>query len=129
LPVEIQNEAAAGILNQAQIKQIYSLPSAEDQYEAVKRIKNSRLQGVRGLDVGKKPDEKPFVKKRQSKGNVQEMINHLGKSVGFGLETRCLAWANGEITSADLYFDIKSEMDKLGKPYDLTFLMKGTGNV
>jgi len=128
LPIEIQNEAAAGILNQAQIKQIYSLTSTEDQYDAVKRIKNAKLQGVRGLDVGNKPENKPFVKKRQPKVVVQEMINHIGKHVGFGLCTRCLAWANGEITSAELYFDIKVEMDELGKPYDLSFLTREARN-
>jgi len=126
LPIEIQNEAAVGILNQNQIKQIYSLQSKDDQYEAVRKIKNSRLNGVRGLDVGKKPEDKPFQKKRQSKTNVQDMIEHIGKNLGFGLPTRCLAWANGEISSADLYFDIKIEMDKLGKEYDISFLMKGS---
>jgi ParB-like chromosome segregation protein Spo0J len=119
LPVEIQNEAAAGLLNQAQIKQIYSLPSKEDQYEAVKKIKNSC---VRGLDVGKSTKEKPFTKKRQPKNCVQDMINHIGSTVGYCLATRALAWANGEITGAQLYFDIKDEMNKQGKPYDITFL-------
>jgi ParB family chromosome partitioning protein len=122
LPVEIQNEAAAGILNQAQIKQIYSLPSKEDQYEAVKKIKNSQVMGVRGLDVGKTTKDKPFTKKRQPKNCVQDMINHIGSTVGYGLATRALAWANGEITGAQLYFDIKDEMNKQGKPYDITFL-------
>lgn len=125
LPIEIQNEAAAGLLNQSQIKQIYSLPTKDDQYEAVKKIKNSLVNGVRGLDVGSKPEDKPFQKKRQPKTNVQEMIDHIGKNLGFGLPTRCLAWANGEISSADLYNDIKAEMDKLGKNYDLSFLHKG----
>lgn len=124
LPDAIQNDAAAGILNQAQIKQIYSLPSETDQYDAVKKIKESKVRGIRGLDVGKKPIEKPFVKKRQAKTTVQDMINHIGKNVGFCLATRCLAWANGEISSAELYFDIKAEMDTLGKPYDLSFLTK-----
>lgn len=124
LPTAIQAEAAAGMLNQAQVKQIYSLPTETDQYEAVKKIKESKLRGVRGIDVGKKPAEKPFVKKRQSKTNVQDMIEHIGKHLGFSLTTRALAWANGEISSADLYFDIKLEMEKLGKPYDLSFLTK-----
>ncbi|MFA5758543.1 MAG: ParB/RepB/Spo0J family partition protein [Clostridia bacterium] len=125
LPVEIQNEAAAGILNQSQIRQIHSLPTKEDQYEAVKKIKNSKLKGVRGLDVSNSAKDKPFVKKRQSKNSVQDMIDHLGKTVGFGLHTRCLAWANGAINSAELHFDIKHEMDKQGKEYDISFLTKG----
>jgi ParB family chromosome partitioning protein len=56
LPEAIQNEAAAGMLNQSQIKQIYSLKTPERQYEAVRKIKNSLASGIRGVDVGKKPE-------------------------------------------------------------------------
>ncbi|KKL57084.1 hypothetical protein LCGC14_2239000, partial [marine sediment metagenome] len=47
-------------------------------------------------------------KKRQSKGSVQDMIDHMVKTIGYGLHTRALAWANGEINSAELFFDIRS---------------------
>ncbi|MFA5758462.1 MAG: ParB/RepB/Spo0J family partition protein [Clostridia bacterium] len=124
LPAVIQAEAAAGMLNQAQIRQLCSFGSEEEQYEAVRKIKESKLRGERGLDVGKKPSEKPFVKKRQSKAAVQDMIIHIGKNLGYSLTTRALAWANGELSSAELYFDIKSEMDQQGKFYDISFLTK-----
>lgn len=107
LPVEIQEEAAAGMINQYQIKQIYGMGSKEAQYEAVRKIKNARLNGERGIDLGKKAKDDPFKKKRQSKTAVQEIIDHLGASIGFGLHTRVLAWANGSINSAELFFDIK----------------------
>jgi ParB family chromosome partitioning protein len=122
LPEAIQKEAAAGILNQAQIKQIYSLKDPDQQYAAVKKIKNSQVQGIRGIDVGKKAEEKPFTRKRRSKVQVQEMIDYLGEHVGYGLHTRVLAWANGAISTADLYFDIKDESDKQGKPYTIPFM-------
>lgn len=107
LPTQIQDEAAAGLLNQYQIKEIFSLDTKERQFEAVKEIKNARLRGEKGVSVGKKPKENPFQKRRQPKNVVQEMINHMSKSIGFGLHTRTLAWANGEINSAELFFDIK----------------------
>ncbi len=115
LPDEIQAEAAAGLLNQAQIKQIFGLKTKDRQFDAVKKIKNARLRGEQGISVAKAPEQDPFKKKRQPKNVVQDMIGHLGESVGFGLHTRCLAWANGEISSAELYFDIKrfaTEHDK-----------------
>ncbi len=117
LPAEIQEEAAAGMINQYQIKQIYSMGSKDEQYAAVRKIKNARLNGERGVDVGKKAKDDPFKKKRQSKTSVQEMIDHIGSAVGFGLHTRVLAWANGEINSAELFFDIKRFADQNGVDY------------
>lgn len=107
LPDDIQQEAAVGILNQYQIRQICTLDNRDKQYDAVKRIKNARLNGDRNIDVGKKPAEDPFKKKRQSKTAAQTMMTHMAKTIGYGLHTRVLAWTNGEINSAELYFDIR----------------------
>lgn len=117
LPEEIQEEAAAGILNQKQIKELFSLSGKTEQYEAVKKIKNARMRGEKGVSVSKPPSEDPFKKRRQPKNVVQEMIEHIGSRVGFGLPTRCLAWANGEINSAELFFDISNYADSQGIPY------------
>jgi ParB/RepB/Spo0J family partition protein len=126
LPEVIQEEAAAGIINQQQIKQIYGLKrTSEDpmkvleaQFAAVRKIKNALLNGEKGISVAKAPKLDPFKKKRRQKNEVQDMIHHIGKNgPGFGLSTRCLAWANGEINTAELDFDIKHECRKLGKPY------------
>jgi len=119
LPTEIQNEAAAGFLNQYQIKEIYGLRDNEKRFAAVKRIKEARLRGEKGISVGKKPEESPFKKKRQPKNIVQEMIDHMGKTIGYGLYTRALAWANGEISSAELYFDIRRYAQKHNLEYEI----------
>lgn len=124
LPVPIQEEAAAGMLNQYQIRQIHGIDSQEDQYEAVRKIKTARLNGDKNIDVGKTSVEKPYVKKRQTVTSVQNMIEHLGTTIGFGLHTRVLAWANGQINSAELYFDIKREAEELGIDYHIPFLEK-----
>lgn len=107
LPVDIQAEAAAGCLNQGQIRDLFSLDSNEQRYAAVRKIKDARLRGESSVSVGKTAKEDPFKKKRQSKSSVQDMIDHMGNSVGFGLHTRVLAWANGAINSAELFCDIK----------------------
>lgn len=107
LPPEVQNEAAAGLLNQYQIKEIHGLGSKEKQFDAVKQIKNARLKGEKGISVSKTPQEDPFKKRRQPKNVVQGMIDHLGDTIGFGLHTRVLAWANGEINSAELYMGVR----------------------
>lgn len=107
LPEIIQQEAAAGMLNQYQIKNLFSLPTEEEQFEAVKKIKHARLRGEKGICVAKKPEDDPFKKKRQPKNVVQEMSNYIGQAIGYGLWTRALAWANGEISAAELFFDIQ----------------------
>ena len=117
LPEAIQQEASAGLLNQYQIRQIFSLSSPEKQFEAVRQIKNARLNGERGVDVGKKAKEDPFKKKRQSKTAVQEMMQHMADTIGYGLHTRTLAWANGEINAAELFYDIKMFADNSGVDY------------
>jgi len=126
LPDVIQEEAAAGVINQQQIKQIYSLKRTSDdpeqvkkaQFEAIRNIKNALLRGEKGISVAKKAKDDPFKKKRRQKNEVQEMIKHIGVSgPGYGLATRCLAWANGEINTAELYFDIKRECAAINKFY------------
>ena len=119
LPADIQEEAAAGLLNQYQIRQIHGLDTKEVQYEAVRKIKTARLNGERNIDVGKKPTESPFRKKRQSKTAVQEMMEHMSNTVGYGLHTRVLAWANGEINTAELFFDIRRHAESQGIDYKI----------
>ena len=107
MPSEIQEEVAAGLINQHQIKELYSLDTKEKQYDAVRKIKEAKVRGEKGISVAPSSAQDPFKCKRQSKNIVQDMIDHMGKTIGFGLHTRTLAWANGEISSADLYVDIE----------------------
>lgn len=119
LPGDIQKEASLGHLNQYQIKQLAAMRTKDQQYEAVQKIKNAKLRGERGVDVGKKPHEQPFKKKRRSKTQVQEMIDHLIDSLGYGLHVRTLAWANGEINSVELFLDIKHFAKENGVGYKM----------
>ncbi|GAG88543.1 unnamed protein product, partial [marine sediment metagenome] len=122
LPEQIQEEAAAGILNQYQIKELFSLSNDEEKFEAVKKIKNARLRGEKGVSVAKPPKQDPFKKRRQPKCVVQDMINHMGRTIGHGLHTRTLAWANGEINSAELYFDIRQFAEEEGVEYHVPII-------
>jgi ParB/RepB/Spo0J family partition protein len=122
LPPVIQEEAAAGLINQSQIKQIYSLrdQGAEAQYAAVRTIKNARLRGESDISVAKSPQVDPYTKKRRQKNEVQAMMRHIGKEGrGWRFATRSLAWANGEINSAELFIDIGHECRLQDKPYQI----------
>ncbi len=122
LPEIIQEEAAAGFLNQSQIKELSGLLNKNAQFEAVKKIKEARLRGEKSVSVGKTPTQDPYKKKRQPKNVVQEMISHISSGIGYGLHTRTLAWANGEISSADLFFDIQQYAEEHNIEYKIPLI-------
>ncbi|GAG53330.1 unnamed protein product, partial [marine sediment metagenome] len=64
LPDDIQAEAAAGMLNQYQIRELFALDDNEKRYSAVRKIKDARLRGEKGVSVGKPVEDDPFKKKR-----------------------------------------------------------------
>ncbi len=115
LPPEIQAEAAAGTLNQHQIKQLYSLKTKEEQFEAVRAIKQAKDRGAKAGHVGKRQKQKTNVKKVRNPGDLLKMIEVLAKATGYGLQTRVLAWAAGNISTEDFFNDIR----KYCADYDL----------
>lgn len=117
LPEDIQAEAAAGNLNQYQIRELFAIKDDGKRYAAVRKIKEARVRGEKSISVGKKPEEDPFRAKRQSPTNVQNMIDHFANTIGYGLHTRVLAWSNGNINSAELFFDIEA----YAKEHDLEY--------
>ena len=109
LPKEIQEEAAAGFLNQTQIRQLHSIKNEEQQFEAVRKIKTAIQMGKKGISVEKKPQENPDKAKRRSNKEVQDLMNIFAGQKYYGLHLRCLAWTNGNITTRTLFNDIKME--------------------
>lgn len=118
LPMEIQHEAAAGILTQQQIRDLYALGDRHKQYEAVKAIKNARLKGEKTPKV--LPKRKSLrAKLRREKEEIFEMIDNIMSVVGPNFGTRCLAWAAGEISDLDLYRELKILANEQGVQYEL----------
>lgn len=117
LPNDIQEEVAAGIINQTQVRQLVELKKPERMYEAVRKIKKAYSKGIKGLSVENKPQDNPNSKKRQSKATVNELIHYLSTTIGYGLHTRVLAWANGEISMTELYEDI----NKYAKEHNINY--------
>lgn len=109
LPEEVQQEAAAGLLTQYQIKQLYSLRDDKEKlYDAVKQIKNAKARKEKGTFVGKRQKQKISVKKARKPPEIARMIELIGKSpIGYGLETRSLAWAAGNISTEELFTDLR----------------------
>ena len=118
LPPEIQQEAAAGILNQYQIKQLYSLDSFDEMFDAVKKIKEAKVRGEKVESVAKKKKQSTNTKKARLRPEMFEMMELMAKSIGYGFHTRVLAWTTGEITTAELFQDMKDYADANGKSFD-----------
>ena len=108
LPPEIQEEAAAGFLNQTQIRQLHGIKDKGQQFEAVRKIKTAIQMGQKGLSVEKKPQENPDKAKRRSGKEIQDVMNIFAGQKFYGMHLRCLAWANGNITTRTLFDDIKT---------------------
>ncbi len=119
LPEEIQRECAAGLINQAQIKQLYTLREDPDkQFAAVRKIKSAKIKGEKVSHVGVRKKTAVDVKKERKRPEIFDMIEVLAKATGYGLHTRSLAWASGEITTAELFVDVTRfcEDHDLAKP-------------
>ena len=116
LPKEIQEEAAAGFLNQTQIRQLHGLKDKDRQFEAVRKIKTSIQMGQKGISVEKKPQENPDKAKKRSTKEVQDLMNIFAGQKSFGLHLRCLAWTNGNLTTRNLFKIIQEEIPGIVLP-------------
>lgn len=115
----IQNEAAAGVLTQEQVKDIAGLPSKERQFQAIRDIKESRARGEKRALKVKKPKKNLIKRKDRDIVERREMLGHILDKIGPCVATRILAWTNGDITTMDLYKDLKEYADSVGKRYSI----------
>lgn len=119
LPEPIQLEASAGLLNQQQIRDIYSLPTNDLRFEAVKQIKDAKGRGEKTPKV-KKPNKLSIhLKQQRDRDAIFEMMEHIQEYVGNNFGTRCLAWAAGEIATAELMKDIRTIAEEKGINYTI----------
>lgn len=105
LPEDVQQEAASGRLKQTHIRELTTIVKSAGKsamYEAVRLIKEKQAKGEKEITVNPKRDN-PNIKLQRKKGEMFRMMDHIRKYFGNGIQTRTLAWAAGEISSADLY--------------------------
>jgi len=119
LPEAVQREVEAGFINQTQIRELYTIyrsTGTDAVYEAVKKLKDAKLQGRKGTIVDPKKTNKD-AKRVRLRAEIVCMLEHIYDNVGTGLHTRCLAWASGEISENELYDSIAEYAAKTGKRY------------
>lgn len=119
LPEDIQNEVAAGMITQTNIRDLYSVyrTSGRDAtYAAVKKLKDAKAAGRKGARV--KP-KKRDAKRVRNRGELFEMQDHVRRQFGNGPLTVLLAWAAGEVDDAEIHATLKGKAIDLGIPYQM----------
>lgn len=109
LPVDIQQEVAAGILTGEHVRRIDKLVNMEEKYALVREIKEHR---ERGEKIKIKPDSRkiaPGDRKHRNPTEIYKMQEYLLKLFHEGcFGTRCLAWAAGAISDLEFAKDIEA---------------------
>lgn len=115
LPEEIQKEAAAKVITQENIRQLYTIyrktGDKNQIFEAVRQIKDAAIRG-RKLTLKADKAKARKQKKHRNRPEIFLMMEHIQDTIGNGLHTRVLSWAAGEITDEDLYYSIKIYADQ-----------------
>lgn len=121
LPGPVQDEAAAGLLTQTQIRDLYTLRNGgatdDELFGLVKGIKDAKITKLR------KPIPRKIspaqAKRIRRKPEMYVMMDHILDSIGENFGTRALAWAAGEISDLAIFMDIKEIAEETGKYYDI----------
>jgi ParB family chromosome partitioning protein len=126
MPEEIQEEIAAGVIKQENLKALYGLrKEPEKQFELVKKIKTAKAKGeklrVKSVKAAKKD---PKVAMVRDKVQMDLLQDHIVKFLGYdcACETnfaiRVLAWCRGDISTLELCEeDMKEIAETEGKIY------------
>jgi ParB/RepB/Spo0J family partition protein len=144
LPLEIQNMVGEETINISEIQHIKKLASKEEQLRTAYKIRDKRLNGKnRGILPTIKKVEPGETKKHRTKTDIQNMMMHVRETLknaqmvgpetvqvsdlitlqGNGIHTLTLAWASGELSTADFHdafgefcelFDIEYEHPEYG---------------
>jgi ParB family chromosome partitioning protein len=124
LPEDVQKEAKAGLINQQNIRDLYTIfhntGDIEQVYEAIRTLKDAKLRGQATRIKVKSGRTKSNNQKRMRKRpEIFEIMESLQKTVGNGLHTRALAWAAGEINDLEFHMSVQEYANEQGIDYTI----------
>ncbi len=135
LPEDIQDEAAAGMLTQEQIKTLFKMRGNKDKlYATVRKIKSAKMSGEkRRLDLEVKK-VKSLTKKVRTKDEMFKVMDIIQQQTGYNIATRTLAWCAGQISLLEYLRDVEKLAPSIGKsfvmpPEILQDAITGTGGI
>lgn len=120
LPDVIREAAAAGYINQVQIRDLHGIGDYVKQIEAAKKIKQAKACGEKVPKFTKKKRDM-FKRKPRDVDDIFYMQEHVQEAIGNNFGTRCLAWAAGEISDLEIYRDIQTIADRVDIPYSIPY--------
>ncbi len=113
LPPEVQGEAAAGVLSQQNVRDIYTHRHDLDRmYEVIQTIKTRKEKGEKAVRI--RPPETAHVKRKRSGLEVTNALNHIMNSIGPCAASVAMAWVAGNVTDYDLYVALQDHALKHG---------------
>lgn len=118
LPEDIQAQAAAGILTQAQIRQLYSMPGNDERYAAVRLIKERKEKGE-STELPKRRAIKPHEKRERDVGEVIILQEYIQDAVGNSIVTRVLGWVGGYVSPLEIHRELREYFKAQGKEYPI----------
>lgn len=119
LPDDVQAEAAVDMLNQEQIRQLYTLRDRpEEMYALVRRIKDLRNKGeCSKVTIKKKAN--PYRKEVRKPEEVFDFQETVHKTLGAGFATQLLGWCGGANNDYEIHRALREEAQRNGKFYEI----------
>lgn len=125
LPEDIQKAAAEDVINQSHVKSLHALLKNKDRmYEVFRQIKEARERGDKVVNVKKDKDIVDMTKLRRPATHelavildvfTPNLVHNTGQE-NFGC--KCLAYAYGMISEAELWLAYRNECTRLGQPFN-----------
>ncbi len=109
LEPEIQREIAAGVFNDAQIRDLHAIKEHDRRMDIAGKMKAAREKGLLvTADKLMKIAPKATMRKARKKQEMQDMINEIKEAFGeYNLATCALGWASGEVSNIEFYKELK----------------------
>lgn len=120
LPDEIQDDAAAGILTNANVRECWTLPTAKLQFEFVKKVKDQFFRRATASDSVKAQKARILNEKRtRGQEEIFAMQDAVRELVGNGIHTQLLGWTAGVVSDYDMHMNLAKFARTLGKTHDV----------
>jgi len=119
LPLDVQAEVAAGIINQTQVRQLYMLRDRQDEmYAIIRKIKELRLSGESAkVTIPKKPN--PYRRELRTPQEMFDFQDTIQKVLGNNFATQCIGWCGGANNDYEVHRALRDEAAKQGITYEI----------
>lgn len=120
LPLDIQDEAASGMLTMSQVKILANLKNREQLYATVRKIKEKKIKGEKvRLTSSIRRVEDVMRPKERDRHEINELQGMIYDIIGPTLVTRVMAWCQGEISTSAVMFDLEAYCKAQGIPFTM----------